>query len=191
MGNLERNCGMLNLFDKKMWEYVLKDILVEMEILPVAILGGILICFFVGAILHKKMRRKYGLAMTLFFIYFFALINITLMEREAGSRTGISFKLFETMGNSRSNAYVVENALLFMPFGFLTASIWRPMRNVVISLITGALCSLIIEVIQMVTERGHFQVDDIMMNCIGAGVGCLCYLLVHIVKQLIRSRRFM
>lgn len=33
--------------------------------------------------------------------------------------------------------------------------------------------SLTIEITQLLTQRGHFQVDDILMNTIGAGVGAL------------------
>ena len=41
------------------------------------------------------------------------------------------------------------------------------------SLFAGFCLSLTIEITQLLTQRGHFQVDDILMNTIGAGVGAL------------------
>lgn len=113
------------------------------------------------------------------------LLYLTLFEREAGSRQAVSLKLFETFGDVRSNAYVVENILLFIPFGVLGACFWKCLRNPVVFLVIGAVYSVFIEVVQLVTQRGYFQVDDIVMNSLGSGVGCLCFLFVRwIVKKL-------
>lgn len=169
----------LNLLDKTMWNYVIQDISKEMEYLPYAALLGLLVYTIFRILSPKKGKKVTHFIKAILLIYLFALIHITLFEREPGSRTGISLILFETVGGSRSNAYVIENVLLFIPFGFLIAGVFRPMKNIIFSLFSGALCSLLIETTQLVSQRGHFQVDDILTNCIGTGIGCLCFWLIR------------
>lgn len=180
---------MLKIWDRTMWGYVAADMMKELKFLPIAILLGGATYLMIRLIARRKNRKRVHLFMALFLIYLFALINITLLERDAGSRTGISLKIFETLGDARANAYVIENVLLFIPFGVLTAFLWRPMRNILISMIAGAACSLGIEVIQLVTQRGHFQVDDIITNCLGTGLGVFCFWLLFIPYRVIRSGR--
>lgn len=169
---------MFDLFDKMMWSFVVEDIAQELLYLPYAILPGLLLYGILRAASPDKNKKISQCIKAVLLIYLVALAHITLWEREPGSRTGVSLILFETMGGSRSNAYVMENVLLFIPFGFLAAAVSRPMRSLLLSLLTGALSSLMIETIQLITQRGHFQVDDILTNSIGAGIGCLCYWLV-------------
>lgn len=166
---------MLNILDKTMWSYIIKDIGKELEYLPYAILLGLLVYFAIKIILRKGNKPHYYFSIVILLVYLFVLVNITLFEREPGSRTAISLNLFETLGDSRSNAYVVENVLLFIPFGFLLAILFRSMRNFVLCLAVGAISSLIIETIQLVAQRGYFQVDDILMNSIGTVIGCVCF----------------
>lgn len=166
---------MLNLLDKTMWSYIIKDIGKELEYLPYAVLLGILMCFVMKVLLPGGNKKRHHFGKAVFFIYLFAVAHITLFEREPGTRTAVSLTLFETLGGSRNNAYVVENILLFIPFGFLMALLFRPMRSVLLNLLAGASGSLMIESIQLVTQRGYFQADDILMNSIGAVTGCICY----------------
>lgn len=98
---------------------------------------------------------------------------ITIFEREPGSRTGISLTLCETLGGPRANAYVIENILLFIPFGFFVPKMWKGLRRLSVCVFAGFCFSLAIEVTQLLTQRGHFQVDDILMNTIGAGIGAV------------------
>lgn len=166
---------MLDLMDKTMWNYIIKDIGKEMEYLPYAIFLGLLTYFAMKIILPESSKKSHYVTKVLFLIYLFALVNITLFEREAGSRTAVSLTLFETLGSSRNNAYVIENVFLFVPFGFFSAVLLKPLRGLILSLAAGAFCSLLIETVQLVTQRGYFQVDDILMNSIGAAAGCICF----------------
>ena len=52
-------------------------------------------------------------------MYVAVLLAITYFSRESGSRSGMmDLELFSTWGiNNRNNAYVVENVLLFIPYG--------------------------------------------------------------------------
>ena len=168
---------MFDLLDKAMWSYIIKDIGKELEYLPYALFLGIIVYFVFKIILRKNSKSFYNFYKVIFLVYLFALVHITLFEREPGSRTAISLTLFETLGGFRNNAYVVENILLFIPYGFLLAILFRPMRNFVLCLAVGAMSSLTIETVQLLTQRGYFQVDDILMNSIGTVIGCAVFLI--------------
>lgn len=150
--------------------YILKDILIELKYLPIALAAGILIG---GVLLVFSQNRRRAFLSILCIIYFVMIFIITIFEREPGSRTGISLTLFETLGGPHDNAYVIENILLFIPFGFLVPKMWKRLRRIPVCVFAGFCLSLTIEVTQLLTQRGHFQVDDILMNTIGAGVGAL------------------
>ena len=177
---------MIDLLDKTMWNYIIKDIGKELEYLPYAILLGLILFFITKIILFKSNKSSHYFYKFIFLIYLLALVHITLFEREPGSRTAISLTLFETLGGSRNNAYVIENVLLFIHFGFLPATLFRPMRNLVLSLMAGAFCSLMIETTQLITQRGYFQVDDILMNSIGTVIGCSCFCLLTGIYRVCR-----
>ena len=154
--------------------YILKDILIELKYLPIALAAGILIG---GVLLVFSRNRRRTFLSILYIIYFVMIFIITIFEREPGSRTGISLTLFETLGGPHDNAYVIENILLFIPFGFLVPKMWKCLRRIPVCVFAGFCLSLTIEITQLLTQRGHFQVDDILMNTIGAGVGALFGLL--------------
>ena len=103
------------------------------------------------------------------------LFIITIFEREPGSRTGISLKFFEALGGPRANAYVIENVLLFIPFGIFIPLKWKQLRNPFVCSFLGFCLSCIIEIIQLITERGHFQIDDIVTNTLGTLIGALIF----------------
>ena len=67
------------------------------------------------------------------------LLVITYFSRESGSRTGMmDLELFSTWGiNDRNNAFVVENVLLFIPYGFVLPWADVRQRHFLINFLTG------------------------------------------------------
>lgn len=176
--------------NNELWTCVIKDIINKSQHIPSAILLGV-VFFFVMKLFRRKKNvgREQDFLLWLACCYCAIFLYLTLLEREAGSRQAVSLKLFETFGNAQSNAYVVENVLLFIPFGFLGTHFWKRLRNPVLILITGATCSFLIEVTQLVTQRGYFQVDDLVMNSLGSGIGCLLWLFFRGFAGMIRKFR--
>lgn len=162
---------MNSLFPKTI-HYIFQDIFKEMQYLPLAFLLGILL--YLITILCIR-RYKKTICSTLFTSYLIMLFIITIFEREPGSRTGISFKFFDTLGGPRANAYVIENVLLFIPFGIFIPLKWKQLRNPFVCSILGFCLSCIIEMIQLITERGHLQIDDIVTNTLGTLIGALIF----------------
>ena len=64
----------------------------------------------------------------------------------------------------------VLNAVMFAPFGFLLPVLWRGCRKWGVTTLAGFLLSLTIEILQMFCFRAT-DVDDLLMNTLGAGFG--------------------
>ena len=157
-----------------MIEYIIKDMMSVARYLPFSLLVGIPAGVLFGGIGRRKAGRKKGtdICVLLFFIYFAALIMITFLSRESGSRSErIDLELFSTWGiNARNNAYVVENVLLFFPYGILGSLTFPKMRRM-------GYCG-----------RGYFQIDDILTNTLGMFLGYLVFGIGFGIVKLFRRK---
>ena len=163
-----------------MLKYIYRDLISAMGYLPYGLALGIplsaalvLITFFV----LRRRERQALISMTAFGLYLAILLVITFLSRESGSNPGaMDLELFSTWGiNDRNNAYVVENVLLFIPYGFLCSCAFAKLRNFFSCMLFGALTSMAVEFLQLVTARGYFQIDDILTNILGTVVGYLLF----------------
>ena len=69
----------------------------------------------------------------------------------------------------------VVNVALFIPYGILAREITR--KKLLFPLLSGIAVSLAIELIQLFTEVGIFDINDIMYNVLGVLAGCgICVL---------------
>lgn len=69
---------------------------------------------------------------------------------------------------------IIANVLLFVPLGFLVGSLWK-WRGVIV----GAGFSIVIELFQLISQRGLFEFDDILHNTLGTFIGVSIYMLVE------------
>ncbi|MDK2808610.1 MAG: hypothetical protein PWP24_1347 [Clostridiales bacterium] len=76
---------------------------------------------------------------------------------------------------------VVMNVIAFMPFGFILPAISPRNRKLINIGLIGFELTFLIELIQLILKVGCFDVDDMLLNTIGAILGYLffkfCYLL--------------
>lgn len=162
----------------------------SLKYLPFGILAGA-VCFLVLWVWSGRRRRREGqreafpiVSWTLFFTYLALLLTITFWSRESGSRKGLDLELFSTWGiNRRNNAYVIENVLLFVPYGILCPLAFRYTEKFRRCLAAGALTSISIELLQLVTSRGFFQIDDILTNILGTAAGYLVWLFLWGIRK--------
>lgn len=142
----------------------------------------------------------------IFFIYLLVVIRVIIFKypleqmREIASTwekdvilEGLdtaNFTLFKTiqmyidysyMLNSFEN--LVGNIVVFVPFGFLLPCVLKRGRNFLVMLLNAFLFVLGIEVFQLFSAFGAFDVDDILLNCLGAVLGYLLYLICETVKN--------
>ena len=82
------------------------------------------------------------------------------------------------MLNSFEN--LVGNILVFVPFGFLLPYVWKKAGSFWVMLLNAVIFVLGIEVFQLFSAFGAFDVDDIILNCLGAVWG---YLIVEAIRR--------
>lgn len=79
---------------------------------------------------------------------------------------------------------VVGNVVAFVPFGFLIPILQTKKYNrflvIILTTLLGAIFSTLVEVIQFCFKIGSFDVDDILLNVIGAFIGVLIYAVVSL-----------
>ena len=163
-----------------MIKYILTDVAAVLRYLPYGLVAGIIVAIILSAINDRRVRRNKApflvWAITAFIMYFVIMLFITFLSRESGSRIGVDLELFSTWGiNTRNNAYVIENILLFIPYGFLCAWVFKAARKFLPCTLIGMVTSLGVECLQLVTERGYFQIDDIITNTLGTVVGYIIF----------------
>ena len=78
---------------------------------------------------------------------------------------------------------LVGNILVFVPFGFLLPYVWKKAGSFWVMLLNAVIFVLGIEVFQLFSAFGAFDVDDIILNCLGAVWGYLFYLIVEAIRR--------
>ena len=171
------------------WKYLIRDLNGAMKYLPYGIMAGAvmgLILNGMNARRERKGKEAFPMAgLMAFSLYLMIILVITFFSREEGSRSrAMDLELFSTFGiNARNNVFVVENVLLFIPYGFVCPWAFPWLRGFLRNAFAAFVTSLGVETIQLITRRGYFQVDDIMTNVLGAMIGYLCFWLVHRIVQ--------
>lgn len=75
------------------------------------------------------------------------------------------------------------NVLAFVPFGFLFPLVGRDGERFFVMLLNVFVFVLGIEIFQLFSAFGAFDVDDILLNCLGASLGFAVYRLLCLVRK--------
>ena len=78
---------------------------------------------------------------------------------------------------------VVGNVCAFVPLGVFLPKLFEKCRNIVLVTILSLKVSLAVEVIQLVTRVGSFDVDDLLLNTLGGLIGFFIYKIFSIGKK--------
>lgn len=78
---------------------------------------------------------------------------------------------------------LLGNVILFMPLGFLIPSIWIKWRRVVYIIAIGFSVSLVIEMSQFLFTHRVANVDDVILNTLGAVIGYGLFSIILWVKK--------
>jgi glycopeptide antibiotics resistance protein len=79
---------------------------------------------------------------------------------------------------------LVGNVLLFIPLGFLLKLQKNPPLKGGMVLVLGMALSLLLEGLQYVSGTGVMDIDDVMLNSLGVGIGLGLYLVMKGLKGL-------
>ncbi len=90
-----------------------------------------------------------------------------------------------TYGWSITLINIFGNVVCFLPFGFLLPTISKKrFKNFLSVAIAAAVLSALVEVAQMFSGAGVFDVDDILLNTIGGFLGYIWMKLTRVGKQI-------
>lgn len=131
--------------------------------------------------------KKWMVAM--FAAYLGALFSFTILAGNVYPERIISLIPFKYLITNimRENWYfvlqIIVNMIMFIPVGVFSF-LWK--KGAKFSMLLGIGLSLIIESLQLLTKRGTFDVDDLIMNTLGALAG---YLLSKLILRPVSAKR--
>ena len=147
-------------------------------------------------------RQKMGWVL---FLLYLALLSYLMFFSEDFGRTnpnrGYAYNLapfkeilrfityYETLGMKAVVVNLAGNVIAFMPFGFFMPVVSRRSRGPVRIIFLGFGFSLMLETIQLVFKVGSYDVDDLILNTLGAAIGFFCYRRVQRFRVRLRQRR--
>lgn len=112
--------------------------------------------------------------------YLFLTISATIIFREVSETYRYSLYPFWNYTDLYNEmlAQIILNVVMFIPIGFLIGVAKENMNTLKILRI-GCLLSLTIEIIQLISRRGVFNIDDIIHNTLGCFIGFSCFVLCY------------
>ena len=89
----------------------------------------------------------------------------------------------EQLGTFAVFTNIFGNVIGFLPFGFILPVIFRRMNSGFLICISGFILSLTVEVIQLITKVGCFDVDDLILNTLGAVLGYVLFVICNHIRR--------
>ena len=125
------------------------------------------------------MSKRKELSAALLGIAVAVILWVTVLGRDSYIENSLVFEPFHAFysfvkdiqdGRLRISGNFIGNIILFIPVGVLFPLTGDEHKCVKTGFV--ALCfSIIIEIIQLVSHRGYFEVDDLILNTLGAVMG--------------------
>lgn len=151
----------------------------------------------------RERIRKLGIV--LFTMYIFLLVYFLFFaegygrapEVEGGYRYNLvpftEIKRFwtyrERVGFLAFFSNIFGNIIGFIPFGFILPMISNKTRSGVFIVAAGFVLSLGVETIQLITRVGCFDVDDLILNTLGALIGYLLLELSNKIRRWLHGKK--
>lgn len=138
-------------------------------------------------LLIKVILFKYPLFMTvsMFKESFNTPFSTKLMYSNFMPFKTISYYLAGKPSLSVAKINLIGNIIAFIPFGAIVPVLFKKFRSMKFTILFSFLLSLLFEIIQLLTSIGAFDVDDIMLNVIGAILG---YIIFKIFYKIIENK---
>lgn len=139
-----------------------------------------------------KKRVVRGIAWVLFIIYMVALVYFLFFSEQMGRIPSDEYKYslrplkeirryltyIDQLGLWYVFLNLAGNVMAFVPFGFVLPVITRYRKFYQVFFLSMEF-SLIVEIIQLVSKVGSFDVDDILLNTLGGVLGYVAYQIVY------------
>lgn len=150
--------------------------------------------------LKKETKKKIRtLGMILFLIYIFSLVYFLFFAESYGRVAEIDreyrynlvpfveirrfWTYREQLGFFAVFTNIFGNVIGFIPFGFILPVISNYTRSCSFIAIAGFTLSMCVEVIQLIAKVGSFDVDDLILNTVGAVIGYILFTICNRVRR--------
>lgn len=166
------------------------------KVLVIALLFlGVISLFYV---LYRKRGGKRKFSVTQFtaggllVMWFGLVMMLTTFSRGANFEGWVNFRLFSgylSAWNQWSLSefqLIIFNMMMFMPLGFLLPLLGMRTRRFTPVLIISLIVTIGIELIQIISGRGIFELDDIFHNTLGSIAG---YLIMQAILDSVQQRK--
>jgi glycopeptide antibiotics resistance protein len=170
----------------------IKDYILNYDI-GIPLIVVIVTCLFVCGIVLLLFRVKTDNAIfarqtsfCLLMGYLFLVLCITIFYREETFEKRYYLQPLWSYGvlYNKLLAQIIMNVFLFIPIGFLVGGALKK-KHLWNALGFGFVLSLFIEVTQLISTRGVFNVDDIIHNTLGCVIGFICFVLCYkVIKRI-------
>jgi glycopeptide antibiotics resistance protein len=144
-----------------------------------------------GKKLDKKVKT---LGHIIFWVYFGVLLYMTLFTYNyyvyGQSFNIVPFESIKLMWHSGDYWLILKNVfgniVLFLPLGFLMPMVLKRMRSFFKTAGIGFLISFTIEIIQYGFAERIFDIDDILLNGLGAVIGYIIFKIGYFIYTIIK-----
>lgn len=156
---------------------------------------------------NKNVRKRRVIWLTIFITYITLLIYFLFFSDTFGRQVAYDEYRYNLMPFAEIKRFytkvrdtnylmffinIIGNVVLFVPFGFLFSLIYskgglKHQKKILwVTLLVSILLCLLIELLQLVTKVGVFDVDDIIMNTTGTLIG---YIVFRVSLSFARRRK--
>ncbi len=145
---------------------------------------------------HKKIIRLFS--WILFIIYLIVMVYFLFFSEQFGRVPSDTYRYnlkpfteikryinySREIGSFNVIINLFGNVACFMPFGFVLPVLSNRQRNIFKVTFLSFFCSVMIELIQLVSKLGSCDVDDVILNTLGGLLGyimfCICIRVMYI-----------
>ncbi|UQZ34377.1 hypothetical protein C2I18_13130 [Paenibacillus sp. PK3_47] len=141
---------------------------------------------------QRRLPLKKCITALLLIMWFGIVMVLTTFSRGQNFEGWVNFRLFSGYLSAWHQwslsefQLIIFNMLMFMPLGFLIPLLGMRTRRFTRVLLTSLFVTIGIELFQMISRRGIFELDDILHNTIGSIAG---YLMMNAILDSVKQRK--
>lgn len=155
--------------------------------------------------MNNRIKRHIELASRILFWIYLAILMYLLFLSEYYGRTAVmeyryNLRLFreisrfwtyrEKLGMAAVLTNLVGNIVCFMPFGFFLPNMYEVFRkHGFLVILFGFFLTCTVEMLQLITRVGAFDVDDIFLNTCGVILGYLVNMAFRMMRRKLHAKK--
>lgn len=175
------------------------------EFFLLGIAGALFLCVIAGIgyfVVYKKMLKgskrltaRDIISIVVVLIYVIMVIGVTFLTRPIGVISGMNLHLFSSYREAwntfslRNWQFAIFNIIMFVPLGMILPFFYKKFRKAYMTVGLGIVFTLLIEIVQLKTHSGVFDLDDIFNNTLGTVIG-YCILMAFLTLRREKTNKF-